>query len=287
MSDRPYGTQGMESVPRGNSAQDTGTVRTVNAFRLTARRPGILSFVPCVAAELTKLRRSPVWLAFIVMPAVSCALGTANYLMNLDALTPGWTNLWTQQTLFMCYFFLPALIGVAASYLWRLEHQGSNWNELMVSPVPAWCVFCAKLVVAGICMALAFASIVALFAATGAALGITEAFPAGTILTYALLGWAGSMAIAAIQLVISMLVRNFAAPVGIALGGGVMGLAATLAGLGYRFPYSLMQSGMNANNLVKLTAHNALQLTAASAVYVLLAVISATAYLRHSDIHAD
>ena len=44
---------------------------------------------------------------------------------------------------------------------------------------------------------------------------------------------------------------------------------------------------MNANNLVKLTADNAIQLTAASAVYILLAIISATAYLRHSDIHAD
>ena len=44
-------------------------------------------------AEKIKLRRSPVWLVFIVVPAVPAFLGTMNYLNNMEILT--WaTDLW-------------------------------------------------------------------------------------------------------------------------------------------------------------------------------------------------
>ena len=37
-----------------------------------------------IRAELMKCRRSPVWLAFVVLPLFPAILGTANYLGNLD-----------------------------------------------------------------------------------------------------------------------------------------------------------------------------------------------------------
>ena len=58
-------------------------------------------------AERMKLRRSPVWLVFIVVPAVPAFLGTMNYLNNIEILTSEWYSLWTQHTLFTSYFFLP------------------------------------------------------------------------------------------------------------------------------------------------------------------------------------
>lgn len=103
--------------------------------------------VVCIRTECIKLRRAPIWLAFAGLPAAATLIGSANYGGNLGELTPGWEALWSQQTLFLCYFFLPALIGVGASYLWRFEHEGTNWHELMTQPVPAWCIFGAKLVV--------------------------------------------------------------------------------------------------------------------------------------------
>ena len=39
-----------------------------------------------IRAELMKLRRSPVWLAFIVMPVIPALMGTFNYLENLELL---------------------------------------------------------------------------------------------------------------------------------------------------------------------------------------------------------
>ena len=69
-----------------------------------------------IRAELMKLRRSPVWLAFIVMPVIPALMGTFNYLENLELLHSEWYSLWTQHTLFTDYIFLPLLIGIYCSY---------------------------------------------------------------------------------------------------------------------------------------------------------------------------
>lgn len=240
----------------------------------------------CTHAEFMKLRHSPIWLVYLLLPAASCFIGCANYTANLGTLTPGWTNLWTQQTIFICYFFLPALLGAGCSYLWRLEHTGSNWNELMCSPVSAGCIFGAKLVTGAVLSAVSFASITVFYVASGLVLDTPGTFPAAQIALYLWLGFLGSLVIVALQLVISMLVRSFAAPVGIALTGGVAGLVATMMGAGNVFPYSLVQTAMNSNNLVDLSPATILQVAVLSVVYVAIACVFATRCLSRYDIVA-
>ena len=55
------------------------------------------------------------------------------------------------------------------------------------------------------------------------------------------------VAIASLQLLLSMLIRNFAIPIGIALFGSIAGMFMTNADLGNFWPYSLMMLGMNSN----------------------------------------
>ena len=43
-----------------------------------------------IRAEQMKLKRSPVWIAFLLMPIVPAVLGTINYLGNLELLTSEW-----------------------------------------------------------------------------------------------------------------------------------------------------------------------------------------------------
>ncbi len=86
-------------------------------------------------AEKLKLRRSPVWLLFIVVPAVPAFLGTMNYLYNIEILTSEWYSLWTQHTLFTSYFFLPILVGLYCSYLIRLEKNNRNVTKMLTLPV--------------------------------------------------------------------------------------------------------------------------------------------------------
>lgn len=79
-------------------------------------------------AEKMKLKRSPVWLAFLLMPVIPAALGTANYLYQKEVLTREWLSLWTQHTLFTDYFFLPIMLGIYCAYIMRLENANNNWN---------------------------------------------------------------------------------------------------------------------------------------------------------------
>lgn len=240
----------------------------------------------CIRAELIKARRSPLWAVFVALPGVSALIGCANYQLNLGVITPGWANLWTQQTLFVCYFFLPALIGAGCSLLWRHEHQGSNWNEFMVQPVPLRNLLLAKFFAGAVMTFVAFASIVVCYVVSGVVLGVPGAFPVAQIAEYVALGVLGALVIVAIQLVISMMVRSFAAPVGIALGGGVSGLVAMMAGFGNVWPYALLQTGMNSNNLVDLSPVAVAQIVVCAVVYIALALAYAERRLARRDVVA-
>ena len=93
-----------------------------------------------------KLKRSPVWIAFLLMPIVPAVLGTINYLGNLELLTSEWYSLWTQHTLFTCYFFLPIMVGIYCAYIMRLEQNNHNWNKTLTMPVSKCGIFAAKLI---------------------------------------------------------------------------------------------------------------------------------------------
>ena len=67
-------------------------------------------FLSVWRAERLKLRHSPMWLAFFLLPLIPAFFGTVNYLGNLELLDDLWYSLWTQHTLFSCYFFLPIII---------------------------------------------------------------------------------------------------------------------------------------------------------------------------------
>ena len=99
-----------------------------------------------IKAERLKLKRSPLWLAFIFMPIIPALLGTLNYKANIEVLQSEWFSLWTQHTLFTCYFFLPIMIGIYSSYIMRQEENNRNWNKVLSMPVSKNLVFIAKLI---------------------------------------------------------------------------------------------------------------------------------------------
>lgn len=61
----------------------------------------------CMRAELMKLKRSFIWVVFLILPLISTVMGCANYLQNVDILDSLWYSLWTQTTLFYSNFFWP------------------------------------------------------------------------------------------------------------------------------------------------------------------------------------
>lgn len=200
-------------------------------------------------AEKMKLKRSPVWLIFIVVPMVPAFLGTVNYLNNLEILTSEWYSLWTQHTLFTSYFFLPILLGLYCSYLMRLEKNNHNLTKLLTLPISRKMLFLAKLLSAGKIILLTEIWIGVLFIVSGKMAGMTAKPPMAELLIWCLFGALGAMVIEALQLIISLFCDSFALPIGISFAGGLTGLVAMAkGGYGHIYPYSLMAYGMVANN---------------------------------------
>ena len=201
----------------------------------------------CLKAELIKFRRSPVWLAFVVLPVFPAILGTMNYLGNLGLLQSEWYSLWSQHTLFSSMFFLPALLGVFCGWQWRLEHTDHNWNSFLTAPVPVADLCLAKLILAAGMSFLAQGWIGLLFVVSGRLAGVAGPIPP-ELPQWLLCGGIGGVSVCAVQLYCSMVIRASAPPVALGLAGGILGLMATAQGFGYALPYSLLCIGMRANN---------------------------------------
>lgn len=202
--------------------------------------------IPRMPVELIKIRRAPVWIAFLILPLISALIGTANYQNNLAYLKSTWYSLWTQHSLFFCYFFMPPLIGVYASYLWRLEHSGSNWNMVLVS-LPAWRLVFSKIAVCSAVTLITLVWLCFLYIVCGLHVGLTAPIP-GELAEWIACGVLGGTAVCAAQCFLSLVIRSFAIPIGIGLLGGFIGLAAVASDHCYLVPYSLMSLGMRANN---------------------------------------
>lgn len=221
-------------------------------------------------AERMKLKRSPVWLAFILMPIIPGVLGTINYLGNLEILTSEWYSLWTQHTIFTSYFFLPIMLGIYCAYLMRLEQNNHNWNKTLTMPVPKSEIFLAKLLTVTFMILLSEIWIAGLLIISGKIIGMTAVFPLKEIIIWSSFGTLGGMVMAAAQLIISIFIRSFALSVGMSLGGDISGLVFLAKNLGHLWPYSLLAYGMNSNSPQELLASGYAQFIVICLVYIIL-----------------
>ena len=237
-----------------------------------------------IKAERLKLKRSPLWLAFLFMPVIPALLGTLNYMANIEILQSEWFSLWTQHTLFTCYFFLPIMIGIYSSYIMRQEENNRNWNKVLSMPVSKNLVFIAKLVQVFSMILFSEIWICILFVISGKVIGLTSAIPWVKLMIWCLFGTLGGTVIAAIQLMISLFIKSFALPVGIALGGGLSGLVFLAKHLGHIWPYSLMAYGMNSNAPQELLESGYVWFVVICIVYIVLFMTISSMILRRRDI---
>lgn len=240
-------------------------------------------FLRVLKAEMMKMRHSPVWLAFLLIPIIPAFMGTFNYLNNLGILENEWYSLWTQHTIFSCYFFLPVLIGIYCSYLFRLEHTNHNWNAIMTAPIPINSLFLAKLMMGWLMVALTQIWMGLLFIISGLLVGISAPIPP-ELPVWLFFGALGGMVVCALQLCLSLVIRSFAVPVGIALMGGIAGLALLSQGYGLYFPYSLITLGMRANDPASPMSVTGIQFLFASVVFTAGFCLFAIIWLKRRDV---
>ncbi len=234
-------------------------------------------------AEMMKLRRSPVWAAFIIMPVIPAFLGTLNYVYNIAILQSEWYSLWTQHTLFTCYFFLPVLIGIYCSYLMRLEWNNHNLTRLLSMPIPRGQILLVKTLVVSALVFLSECWIGVLFVISGKMVGISAPVPITRLILWVLFGTLGGMVMVSIQLLLSLFVKSFAIPVGLSFAGGISGLLFLAKDLGHIWPYSLMSYGMNSNAPQQLMAGSYLQFIMTCILYMVLLISAGSLLLAKRD----
>lgn len=233
-----------------------------------------------VPVELLKIKHSPAWIAFILLPLLSVIIGTINYTANIEILQDEWYSLWSQHTLFLCLFFMPATVGVFCSCIWRNEHIGTNWNQLLVNVNPI-SLFLQKFLVAGFISCLSVLWIGFLFFACGKIVGITAPFPKD-FASWIILGCLGMLCICGLQLFLSLIFHNFIIPIGIGFVSGIISLWFISHGSYYLLPYSIMSTGMRANNpLLKIDVPSFLL---AVVIHLIIYFMINIAYLKQADV---
>lgn len=232
--------------------------------------------------EILKLKGSPAWIAFFIVPAISAAIGTVNYLGNLSILKEGWYSLWTQHTLFLCYFFMPVIIGIFTGCIWRVEHSGTNMNLLMTHQRPAMIVL-GKYAATCFITSVSLIWVVALYLIAGSLIHIEGGLPSG-ILVWLGMGILSSWVICAFQVLVSLVIRNFVLPIIIAFLGGFAGLSCIAKDMPYLTPFSLFDLAMNQR---ELGAANIGAFALSSVIFILVFIMISILYLSRSDVRSN
>lgn len=244
-----------------------------------------------LTCELLKLRRTHLWVIVVGLPALATLLGALNYRANMGVLKAGWASLWSQAGLFYGLFFMTIAVAVLASSVWRVEHRGHAWNQFMAAPRPVGTVIAAKLGALAVLVALMQVVMIAAALVAGAVIGL-PGLPPGHLVLATLLATIPGVAVAAWQSLLSMVIRNFGAPIGIAGAAVVVsfGVVASGAdGLALAFPPALVTRTMSLGSTAvalggRLTLDTVTPLVVASLVLTAVGWAVAVAHLRRADI---
>ena len=244
---------------------------------VTTRRAGNTGFPSLLAAEVIKLKRSSVWVVAVVLPLLAVITGTFNFYRNLGVFSAEWGALTSQISLFYSMFFCSLGVALLASAAWRMEHRGTSWNAMRTSPhSPVSVVLAKTLVIVLPVLAMQLALIVLAWISGAFVMGLGLAMPS-TVIASNLLAVVSIIPLIALQSLLSMLMRSFAAPVALGFVGCVLGfgLGAAQNPLAYAIPQGLVSMTLSLGS----TALTAGELDAASMVPLLLSIVGVGAVM--------
>lgn len=197
-------------------------------------------------AEGMKLQWRIIFLLIVLDTLINSAMGAMQLQSLRDFFPPSWSTLYIHSVNLHSMFFYPLYSGIVASLLCLYEHKDGGWKITMSLPVPRYKVFYAKYIwLVGI---LALVQIVFLlgYLETGYLVKAPERIPWETLLYSVIGGWIGVLPLAALQLMVSIRVRNFGAALAMSVGYVVPNIVLTGfhsaigAWLPFTIPYYVM-----------------------------------------------
>ncbi|MGG3508071.1 MULTISPECIES: ABC transporter permease [Paenibacillus] len=197
-------------------------------------------------AEGMKLQWRIIFLLILLDTLINSAMGAMQLQSLRDFFPPSWSTLYIHSVNLHSMFFYPLYSGIVASLLCLYEHKDGGWKITMSLPVPRYKVFYAKyILLVGI---LALVQIVFLlgYLGTGYLVKAPERIPWESLLYSVIGGWIGVLPLAALQLMVSIRVRNFGASLAMSIGYVVPNIVLTGfhsaigAWLPFTIPYYVM-----------------------------------------------
>ena len=274
-STMPRGASFARPAPANSSARPAPAEPTAPGRSSGGSRSG---FASLLAAEAIKLKRSSAWVVVILLPLLAVFAGTFNFYANREVFSQTWESLTSQMTVFYSMFFCSLGVALLASAVWRVEHRGTSWNAMRTTPHSPIAVALAKTLVIFVpVLAMQVVFMVLAWISGTFIMGLGPAMPLVFIVAD-LLAIVGALPLIAVQSLLSMLMRSFAAPVAVAFVGCVVGfgLLASQSPLAYAVPQGILSKTLTLGSSAMSTAG---KLDAASMLPLLAAVVGVGAVL--------
>lgn len=164
-------------------------------------------------------------------------------------------------------------------------HERTLLPSLMTTPVSRSTIFIAKLVVLTKSILAAQVLLMVFIIIVGKVVFRFEQPIPINMLWWLFMGWFSALSVGAVQLYLSMRIRSFAVPVGLAVCLSVGGLAFHIAGLSEIFPYSQIILGLSSQDEA-LPIDSITTLVPMVLVYTVLFAVLATHHLKKADVVA-
>ena len=274
-STMPRGAGFARPAPANSSARPAPAEITAPGRSSGGSRSG---FASLLAAEAIKLKRSSAWVVVILLPLLAVFAGTFNFYANREVFSQTWESLTSQMTVFYSMFFCSLGVALLTSTVWRVEHRGTSWNAMRTTPHSPTAVALAKTLIIFVPVLAMQAILVVLAWISGSlVMGLGPAMPTAFIVS-GFLAVVGAAPLVAVQSLLSMLMRSFAAPVAVAFVGCVVGFGfgASQNPLVYAVPQGILSKTLTLGSSAMSTAG---KLDAASMLPLVVSIVGLGAIL--------
>ncbi|GAA0409988.1 ABC transporter permease [Paenibacillus motobuensis] len=192
-------------------------------------------------AEAMKTQWIIVILLVLLDTLINGAMGVEQMGSLQEFFTPSWTTLYIHSVNLHSMFFYPLYCGILASLLCMYEHRDGGWKVVLGFPGPRRRIFYAKyLMLIGNLALVQLVFLLGYFVA-GMLVEAPGGVPWGALVYTGLGGWIGILPLAALQLIVSIKVRNFGASLALSIGCVVPNIVLTgfHSSIGAWFPFTI------------------------------------------------
>ncbi|MFD1416936.1 ABC transporter permease [Oceanobacillus jeddahense] len=192
--------------------------------------------------ERLKLKRSKLWLLYVMGPLLGVFLAYINFFKNYDLfMQPGdneWIEVWTQVALFMGPFVLPILVGIYTALVCRSEHVGGGWKQLLAMPINYSVIFLGKFLTVVKMVVISMVILLVFFIGFGYIKGIEGSLPLFTIAGFIVRGILACLPLILLQLTISIRSKTFGVPLAVSIVFTLPAIIVASTSLGQIYPWT-------------------------------------------------